>query len=373
MRKQIILTKLFEFGGSNSHLKMLIKYFGDQNIILVLEDQNQLQYLKNIGEENTIKIKILSGLHKYAHLAYPSVLSNLKEFLKVCRSVTSIFILCLKNNFAGVTINVVEPEKYLYLLWLPFIRVNYIVHTTPQNRFTFFTTYTCNARLGKKKKLITVSKNNKALLCEKWDIATHKQSFVKVIYNCITETETLTAPADLMDKSNRYIITMGHVIAYKNPVLWFNVAKQVTAIYNDVHFMWLGNGPQLNELKKEAPENERITFKGAVSNPQAYLKNAIIYYQPSLHETHGIAVLEAMYNHLPCVVSDAGGLPESIQDNYNGLLVSPLNEAEHVSAIIKLINNDALRSEYGLNAYKKYQQFFSYEKFSEAMDAAYLN
>jgi glycosyltransferase involved in cell wall biosynthesis len=373
MRKQIIITRLFEFGGSNSHLKTLIKYFGRENIILVIEHKAQLNYLQTIDDSNLIEVKVMPGLHPYAHLAHASKLSTIKEFLIMLRSVGIILLLCLKNNFAAVTVNVVEPEKHLYLFWLPLIMVNYIVHTTPQNKFTYFTSHTCNTRLGKRKKIITVSNSNKELLCTNWDIAKKKWPCVKVIHNCIVENGAVPPDKVALSSDIQSIVTLGHVVAYKNPHLWLEVAKSITALYNDVHFIWLGNGPLFEALKKETLDEARITFAGVVNNPEVYLAAAAIYYQPSLHETHGIAVLEAMYHHLPCVVSDTGGLPESIHDKYNGLLVSPLNKSEHVNALVKLIDDPGLRTEYGQNGFIKYRGFFSYEKFKSAMDKVYLD
>ena len=62
MKKHIIITKLFEFGGSNEHLKALIKYFGKENIILLLEDTSQLAYLKNIESTDGLQVKIKSNI-----------------------------------------------------------------------------------------------------------------------------------------------------------------------------------------------------------------------------------------------------------------------------------------------------------------------
>jgi glycosyltransferase involved in cell wall biosynthesis len=117
---------------------------------------------------------------------------------------------------------------------------------------------------------------------------------------------------------------------------------------------------------------KRITFQGLITEPNTYLRDAIIYYQPSLNETHGIAVIEAMSNHLPCVVSNVGGLPESVEDQYNGLLVHPLNITEQVNAILRLLDNAELRKEYGLNAYNKYKKLFSFKSFKAKMDSIYI-
>ena len=373
VNKQIIIAKLFEFGGSNSHLKTIIKYFGAENVILILDDTEQAKYLSQIDISNSLQVKIVSRLRAYAHLIYPSQLSNIKEFLGLLTSLSTVLFLCVKNRSSSLTISVVEPEKYLYLLWLPFIRVTYIVHTTPQRKYTAFTSYTCNSVLGRKKQLITVSKSNKELICENWDICGQKRGFVKVIYNCINQEAANTVVVAAPGTELKTVVTMGHVASYKNPAVWLQVAQNITVADKNVRFLWLGNGPLWEEFDTKTTNDQQIHFLGTVNNPESYLERAVIYYQPSIHETHGIAVLEAMYHSLPCVVSNAGGLPESIEDGYNGLLVDPLNVDEHCAALMKLIADPQLRLNYGNNAFKKYEDLFSYKKFKAEMDRVYLN
>lgn len=372
MKKHIIITKLFEFGGSNEHLKAMIKYFGKENVILLLEDERQLSYLKNIEGTDNIKTKIKSNIYPYAHLRYRFT-TNIKEVYNILRSILAIQILSLKYGFADVTISSVEPEKYLYLLWLPFCKVIYILHTSPDKKYTAFTSYTCNSRLGERKKVITVSNSNKNLICENWDISSKKRPFIYVIYNCIIESELNDTPRQSEKKSEQNIVTLGHVINYKNPLLWLEVAKLVTSVRKNAHFLWLGNGPLWDDFKEATQELNRITFQGSVIDPKSYLQNAAIYYQPSLYETHGIAVVEAMYNNLPCVVANIGGLPESVQDKHNGVLVDPRNIQENADAIIQLLDNDELRLLYGSNSYKRYRKLFTYVDFKTSMNRVYIN
>jgi glycosyltransferase involved in cell wall biosynthesis len=371
-RKHIIITKLFEFGGSNTHLKTLIKYFGEKDVILLLEDQSQLNYLETLGFSSELKVKITSNLLGYAHLRYRFT-TNIKEFLHIIRSIIAIQILSIRYGFADITISEVEPEKHLYLLWIPFSKIRYILHTTPNRRYTSFTSFTCNSVLSKRKRIITVSNSNKLLICENWDISNKKKMFVEVIYNCIIESKSNDRQKALQINNKQLIVTMGHVIGYKNPSQWLQVAKIITSMRENVQFIWFGNGPLLYQLQEATKGAKRIIFKGLVSNTGIWLKEAIIYYQPSLNETHGIAVVEAMYNYLPCVVSNVGGLPESVNDKFNGLLVHPTKTSDHVDAILKLVDDPQLRRQYSLNGHRRYNELFTFEVFKARMDNIYRN
>ena len=370
MQKHIIITKLFEFGGSNTHLETLIKYFGKENVVLILEDKTQLQYLNRIDGANNIHVEVKSNLYPHAHLRYRFT-TNVKELFRIFRSILTIQILSIQHGFADITICAVEPEKHLYLFWLPFSKVIYILHTVPNKKYTSITSYTCNLFLGKRKQIVTVSNSNKNLICVNWDISCRKKRHISVIYNCIIENE-LNVEQKTKVSNAQFIVTLGHVINYKNPSIWLEVAKIVTSARKNADFIWLGNGPLLEDFKKATQKTKRIIFQGLVIDPDSYLKNASIYYQPSLHETHGIAVVEAMYNSLPCVVANIGGLPESVKGEYNGILVDPHNIQENADSIIQLLDNDELRYGYGSNSYKRYNELFTYSRFKVRMDEVYL-
>ncbi|OOQ58070.1 glycosyltransferase family 4 protein [Mucilaginibacter pedocola] len=369
MKKHIIITKLYEFGGSNTHLETLIEYHGPANVILVLQSDEQLAYLGKIKGAENAQVQVRQNIHPFAHLQYKFT-TNVKEFFLIVWSVLMIQAMSIKNGFADVTICATEPERHLYMLWMPLSRVYYILHTTPANRYTPLTPYTCNRMLGTRKKLVTVSNANKNTVCQNWEIQPQKQRFVYVVYNCLrNDAEPLANNPET--KENKTVTTLGQVIAYKNPDTWLEVAKQVTTARPQVNFEWLGNGPLLDEYKQVTNGNNRIAFKGLVTQPGEYLKQASIYYQPSLYETHGIAVVEAMSYALPCVVSNTGGMPESVEDNYNGLLVGATDVTGHVNAILKLIDNESVARQYGDNSRKKYLEMFTYQAFTGAMDKIY--
>ena len=65
---------------------------------------------------------------------------------------------------------------------------------------------------------------------------------------------------------------------------------------------------------------------------------------PSLVEAFGVVFLEAMACGIPVVGTYAGGIPEIIEDGYNGLLVSPGDHLQLAQAIIWLLKDGDLRA-----------------------------
>jgi colanic acid/amylovoran biosynthesis glycosyltransferase len=101
---------------------------------------------------------------------------------------------------------------------------------------------------------------------------------------------------------------------------------------------------QLEQLIAELHLQDRITLLGAVSENvvRSELEAAHVFALGSLHEPLGVAIMEAMAMEAPVVVTGAGGVPELVDDEANGLLVNPRNPSEMADAIAKILNDAAL-------------------------------
>ncbi len=78
-------------------------------------------------------------------------------------------------------------------------------------------------------------------------------------------------------------------------------------------------------------------------------------------ESHGISVLHALKEGLPCVVSDKGGLPESVQEGVTGYIVSSSDIEGCADKLLRLVENAALREEMGDAGKKRYTKFFLFK------------
>lgn len=162
------------------------------------------------------------------------------------------------------------------------------------------------------------------------------------------------------------VLTMGHMHGYKNPIVWFEVAKFITEKYDFVHFYWAGNGDYYTELLQKSKKYSNIHLLGFISPEEAY-KHCDIYFHPSKIETQGITVVEAMALAKPCVVSNAGGLPESVIDGYNGYVCEVNNQDEYIRKLLLLITNNELSLQMGLNSKKIYDTKFSKKTWEDSL------
>ena len=70
-------------------------------------------------------------------------------------------------------------------------------------------------------------------------------------------------------------------------------------------------------------------------------------------EGFGISNIEAAAKGLPCIVSNSGGTPESVQDN--GFIISENNIEDLIDAILKTLKNLPKLSKKSLKFAKKFQ------------------
>jgi glycosyltransferase involved in cell wall biosynthesis len=163
------------------------------------------------------------------------------------------------------------------------------------------------------------------------------QRSLDVIYNSARAVEPASCPRGCT------VLTVGHTIDYKNPMVWLEVARDVIRRMPEARFVWLGEGPCLEPMRAAVREwglQAQISLPGFRDDVDAYYARAAVYFQPSRTESHGIAVVEAMAHGLPCVTSDVGGLPESVVHDETGY-ICPVEDVEGFSSRILSLLNDA--------------------------------
>ena len=106
---------------------------------------------------------------------------------------------------------------------------------------------------------------------------------------------------------------------------------------------------RLKGLVKEHALQAVVTFLGPLTGEakeQAF-RNADIFTLPSYGEGVPISLLEAMAYGLPAVVTDVGGIPETITDGLEGLLLRPGNIDALAEALVRLVEAPAFRLQMG--------------------------
>jgi glycosyltransferase involved in cell wall biosynthesis len=107
-------------------------------------------------------------------------------------------------------------------------------------------------------------------------------------------------------------------------------------------FLFAGEGPERQALEEETSRRglrERVRFLGFRSDIADLIGVSEVVVLPSLAESFGFSVAEAMSLGRPVVATTTGGIPEIIVHGESGLLVPPDNNLALAEAIRAVLND----------------------------------
>jgi N-acetyl-alpha-D-glucosaminyl L-malate synthase BshA len=115
----------------------------------------------------------------------------------------------------------------------------------------------------------------------------------------------------------------------------------------------------------------RVMVRENVNEIEDYLQAADLGLFTSETESFCLSILEAMYFGCPSVARRAGGIPEVVEDNVSGLLVSSDNPDDLARAIESLIQDPIRRKAMGQAAQRRARERFSAEAIVPRYEALY--
>ena len=127
------------------------------------------------------------------------------------------------------------------------------------------------------------------------------------------------------------------------------------------------------EKQRQAGLEKNVTFTGSVPHSQLrrLYQEADIVINPSLSETFGLSLVEAMASEIPVVATRVGGMVEVIEDGKSGLLVEAENPTMLAKTIETLLANETLRKKMGTAGRQRVENLFSWEKIAESLMTVY--
>jgi len=345
MKILVIVPDAAQYGGTSTFLERLLDIHARQGVVTTLLVPEGRSHPSLVSLAQKHGAELLRSPNRATPDTAP-FLTPILDLLFSWRAVAS-------RRPDLVVVSTGDPGRMSVALYFP-VPVLYILHSTPEYGFRLLPRWYMGlgARLGNR--VMTVSQAAAEEVCQTMGVP---RSRISVVHNSCRSPERLQGePGPLV------ILTAGHLVAYKDPWTWLEVARTVLQGCPSATFVWLGDGELLQELRARARElclEDRILFPGYHADPTAWFVRARIYLQPSLRESHGIAVLEAMSHGLPCVVAAAGGLPESVLNNETGYVCAPRDVAGFTDRILALLRDTALRSRLGTAGRVRAEEIFS--------------
>jgi len=151
------------------------------------------------------------------------------------------------------------------------------------------------------------------------------------------------------EKGHRYLLEALPAIADAVPNAWL---------------LLVGEGSQADALRAQAGSlplaaRHRVVIAGFRTDIEAVTQALDVAVLPSLREAQGLALLEAMAARRPVVASAVGGIPETIRDGMDGLLVPPGDPDALAAAVTRLARDAELRDRLAASGRRRVEDRFS--------------
>ncbi len=144
-----------------------------------------------------------------------------------------------------------------------------------------------------------------------------------------------------VDAITPVVLYVGRIAAEKNLELAVQAFRAIQRRVPQARFVWVGDGPARAALEAEHPD---FIFAGVQrGEPLArHIASADLFPFPSLSETFGNVIIEALAAGLPVVAYANGAAREHLVDGVNGYCIESGDAAAFIQAATRLAGNPGL-------------------------------
>lgn len=182
-------------------------------------------------------------------------------------------------------------------------------------------------------------------------------------------------PREVPDNEPIFLNVASHV-QEKNQAFLIETFHQYYLKYRH-GYLWLVGDGVLNSSLKEKTNllglDERVRFWGYQKDVIAILKASDVFILPSIIEGIPGAILESLSCNIPVIVSNAGGIPEVIEDGFNGFCLRGYKSEEYIHCMHTLATDPPLRAKFSSAGSKTIQSTYLMPQISKRFCEWYIN
>jgi glycosyltransferase involved in cell wall biosynthesis len=158
-----------------------------------------------------------------------------------------------------------------------------------------------------------------------------------------------------------YILFIGHPWYLKGVDVLIQAFNKISKDFPKFRLKIVGYCPDKIYFAKLADGNKDIELLNAVFHEKAMemMGRCYLFVLPSRTEAMGRVLLEAMAMGKPIIASRVDGIPNYIQNGYNGLLFESENNDDLAEKIARILENEEYAKELGRNGYDYVKNYLS--------------
>lgn len=184
---------------------------------------------------------------------------------------------------------------------------------------------------------------------------------IKVLHNGVIMPEYVKE-----DYSDHNVLMLGRLSERKGTYDLLKAVPQVLCAVPDVIFFLGGDGDVelCRKIVREGGLEKCVRFMGWVreKDKEKYLKCCSTFILPSYHEGMPMAVLEAMSFGLATVSTNAGGIPQIIEQGKSGIRVKAGNVEAIAETLVDLLKDEEKRRKLGESGRERIRDRFDFKE-----------
>jgi N-acetyl-alpha-D-glucosaminyl L-malate synthase BshA len=178
-------------------------------------------------------------------------------------------------------------------------------------------------------------------------------------------------PRDLSDRRSQFATSHEKIILHISNFRPVKNLPAVVAVFDRVRrelparLLLVGDGPErisVETLVRDRGLADGVTFLGNQEYVEDLFPHADVFLLPSLHESFGLAALEAMAVGVPVVATDVGGPNEVVVDGECGFLRSPRDVPGMVEAVLRILTEPGLGRAMGEAGVRRVHENFTLDR-----------
>lgn len=141
-------------------------------------------------------------------------------------------------------------------------------------------------------------------------------------------------------------------------------AREVLRHHPHTHFVLVGDGPMRGQIEASIEQHNLCShfhLLGSRSDTQHILAGLDVFVLTSKNEANPVSILEALSCGIPVVSPRVGSIPETVIDDFTGLLTTPLDWQCTADGITRLLGNPVWARQLGANGRSTVAQHWSLE------------